>query len=125
MIEWSRPHDIVLNRTPPKKETTPKNLGSCRAAIATVAGVRLEQVSIVSVAYAVDASGRRLRAADGYSTLRVRPLSLSPPPNRCVSCSRSVLLHATCVSLCHGVFCCMTCDHVSNGHGEWTGKQVA
>mmetsp|Transcript_20927 Transcript_20927/g.62981 ORF Transcript_20927/g.62981 Transcript_20927/m.62981 type:complete len:366 (+) Transcript_20927:154-1251(+) len=42
-----------------------------RAAIATVAGVRLEQVSIVSVAYAVDASGRRLRAADGYSTLRV------------------------------------------------------
>ena len=43
---------------------------SCRAVIGAVAEVRLQDVRLISVAYAVAAAGRRL-LADGYHTLQV------------------------------------------------------
>lgn len=49
---------------------------SCRAVIGSVAGVRLEQVHLASVAYAAAAAAGRRMQADGYHTLQVMILGM-------------------------------------------------
>jgi len=49
---------------------------SCRAVIGSVAGVRLEQVHLASVAYAAAAAAGRRMLADGYHTLQVMILGM-------------------------------------------------